>query len=228
VAIELDSIVPLRGEDGRSLELMHTQGGAFSKSGRRLYVTAGYLGGFCNPSVSLSDDALRERGGIHVVDTTSWQRIAKSDNGPGRFSYPFDPTLPACDEPEGVAVWSFDAHGHAPRAGLEGELHVLTLSNGLLADRVSIHHYTGRLHVRGGAAEGGNGTARAPFARLVDALAAAWPGARIVWERGPDDGDLDLPFTLPVAGGRVRVNSPQPTSPEVSAEAPDRPSQRAH
>lgn len=207
--------LPLRDEEGRSLRLLHVQGGAFSPSGERLYVAAGFLTGGCAWSTDLSGEAMRAAGGVHVFDTETGRRVRHSTNGHGLFGFAFDPTLPACDEPEGVAIWDF---GELPRApGIAGQLHVLRVSHGIIRDTVSLHHYDGRLYVRDGAAPGGDGGRASPHASLVDALANAWPGARIEWQPEHARPAFAIPGAIPIDGGSAWVSRPSPRPPSPPA-----------
>ena len=61
--------IPVRDENGRSLNWTVQQGGAFSSDGELLYIATGY------------PDAPAGPDGIHVFSTTTWRRVRKSSDG---------------------------------------------------------------------------------------------------------------------------------------------------
>jgi hypothetical protein len=144
-ALFVDRRIPLRGENGSTLRLHHVQGGAFTSAGDRLYLSTGYLAGGCAPGRllsgrTLSGEELRSSGGLHVIDPAQGVRIGRSTNGDEAFAYRFDPTLPSCQEPEGLVAWEFGKDGGPP--GVFGALHVLRVSHGLFRDAISLYHYS--------------------------------------------------------------------------------------
>jgi len=135
--------IPMIKEDGAPLEMGCMQGGEFAPDGRLLYLISGFLD---------DDDEEAVREGIHVVDTTSWQRVEHSTNGNGNFNYYYNPGygFPCCldpgcctaNEPEGLTIWDLD-DGRAP--GILGQLHAFMSDNDtpvVDSGDIRFYHYT--------------------------------------------------------------------------------------
>lgn len=158
-------LITLRDGAGAPLTIHNLQGGEFSPSGELLYLVA---------------------DGIHVFETTTWHRIAKSSNGSGDFNYQFDDCcelscLWVCEEPEGLTIWDLDDLS-AP--GVWGQMHVLMLDNDYDAwgdqdDDIYLKHYSHRRWVDAAAGSSGNGELFSPYATVGEAAANSWSGAEI-------------------------------------------------
>ena len=148
--------ISLFDESGHSLQLGGTQGGVLTPSGELFYIV---------------DD------GIHVFNTTSWQRIQKSTNGYGHFNYEYSPGAwpDPYEEPEGITIWDLDDRC-AP--GISGQLHVLMLDNDASQDEVYLKHYSGTIHVDNTHTGSQNGTLSKPFNTFMGAYIKSWNGAK--------------------------------------------------
>ncbi len=196
LALENETSIPVFNESGGPIGWTHPQGGDFSDDGQLLYVTTGF------PGAEPADH------GIHVIDTTTWRRVRRSTNGTLPFSYQFDPSAPASQEPEGLTVWDLD-DGRAP--GVAGQLHVLLLDNDFPDDDdVYLKNYTHTIYVDGGHAGAQNGRPFDPFITVAAAHARAWSGSRIsIRARAyPENLTLNKRVRITARGGIARIGSP--------------------
>jgi len=193
----------------------YSQGGEFSADGRLLYVTSG--------SGEDSDD---DHGGIQVFDTTTWQRVARSDNDEDAFfRYDFNSSWPPLEEPEGLTIWDLDefvsSYGDPPKApGIDGQLHVVLLDNDVgNKDDFSIYNYTNSIYVDQAWLYESSGQIRSPFKTVGAALAfyqqneyfsyGRWTGARIKIHTGHYAETLTISRRVQLSGwgGRAVVGT---------------------
>ena len=184
-------------EQGDCLEMATMQGGEFTPDGSLLYL----LSGFHDDS-----NALADREGIHVLETSTYQRIAHSTRGFGYFDYYYDPGFNSAGEPEGLTIWDLD-DGRAP--GIRGQLHVMRLDNDALHDDVNFKHYTHVIRVSSANTTSCQfGTLSCPFNTFGAAHTLAWPGAEIRVLAGSYVGIPTITKRIRVTaeGGTVRLS----------------------
>ena len=196
VQLTFQNFIYLKKEDGSPLKSLDiqgypgdisgdSQGGEFSPDGKLLYVSSG---GYS------MDDNQREYAGIHVFDTATWRRVARSDIS-SLFLYDFTPGFPVYEEPQGLTIWdleeqraSYLAPDLAPK--IQGQLHVLLLQNYLFGDSLFLFHYTNTTYVDyAGYGFTPDGTIGRPFKTVGEALTfynqnetfvhGHWTGGRI-------------------------------------------------
>lgn len=172
---------------GGIVEMRTMQGGEFSPDGSLLYLVSG----FHDDSNTVADQE-----GIHVVSTSTWQRVAHSTRGFGHFDFYYDPGAIAAGEPEGLTVWDLD-NGRAP--GIRGQLHVMRLDNDAFHDDIAFKHYTSIIRVDP-ASSCQSGTIACPFRTYAAAYNLAWPGAEIRLRTG-------IYLDRPVISKRIRISS---------------------
>jgi hypothetical protein len=105
VTITLVGSVRLQDGNGNPITLNSIQGGEFSDSGKLYLVSGSGDGG----------------GGIRVVDVNNGRVQTQ-------ISFPFNPSYPSLDEPEGITIWNTSA---VPGAYNVGQVHVLLNDNDL-------------------------------------------------------------------------------------------------
>ena len=186
------SEIPLLDEQGHNvLDLETMQGGEFGPDGKLLYLLSGF-----------HDDNNQEMisEGIHVMDTTTWRRIAHSTNGYGYFNYDYSTVWDG--EPEGLTVWDLD-DGRAPN--VRGQLHVFMLDNEAFDD-VTLYHYTNVWRVDRNA-PCSTGEPTCPFRTIGAAQAAILDRCemRIQANVYPEALVLTKPVRLTAQGGTVRI-----------------------
>lgn len=192
--------IPLLDEDGEALPQSeiagHAQGGEFSPDGELLYLVSG--------STQMSEDE-EMHSGIQVFDTSTWRRVARSNNSEDTFfKYDFNSGWSEYDEPEGLTIWdldegrgSYQEPGKSPH--IQGQLHVLLLQNYVWTDPLSghavyIYHYTNAIHVDGSFSGTADGTIGRPYRTVGEALGyydskedfnyGHWTGGRIKMHAG--------------------------------------------
>ncbi|MGQ0626923.1 MAG: hypothetical protein ACT4PL_02345 [Phycisphaerales bacterium] len=193
-AIAFDHEVEMLNEQGGRLEMVTMQGGEFAPGSDLLYL----LSGFHDDSNELAD-----REGIHVLETTTFRRVAHSTRGFGHFDYYYDPGFNSAGEPEGLTVWDLD-NGRAP--GIRGQLHVMRLDNDAFHDDIAFKHYTSIIRVNP-ASSCQSGTIACPFRTFGAAYSLAWPGAEIRLRTGTylDRPVISKRIRLSADGGVVRI-----------------------
>ena len=170
VAVTYQSSVALRDATGLPLSLSRIQGGEFSPSGGLLYLNCGMLqepdGGF----------------GLHVFETASWRRIARSSNGGEPFNYQFNNGGIFDEEPKGLTVWD---------RSVQGQLHVLLLDNDYpySENDIYVKHYTSIIYADVNHSGTEDGTFENPFNTIQEALdfygdCDFWTGAKIGLKAG--------------------------------------------
>lgn len=181
-------------EQGLPLEMVTMQGGEFSPSGELLYLVSGFHD---------DDNGLEDREGIHVLETTSYQRIAHSTRGFGHFDFYYDPGFPNYGEPEGLTVWDLD-DGRAP--GIAGQLHVTRLDNDPTFDDIAFKHYTNIIRVNA-SSTCQSGTPACPFRTVVAGYNFAWPRAEVRIRAGtyPEVMTLNKRIRLSAENGVARI-----------------------
>ena len=190
--LESETQIPVRDENGRSLNWNAQQGGAFSSDGALLYISTGHPDHPAGPN------------GIHVFDTTTWRRVRKSSNGSMPFNFAYAPRLES-EEPEGLTIWDLD-DGRAP--GIRGQLHVILLDNDWPSDDdVFVKHYTTKIYVDGGYRGSENGRPDEPFHTVREAYNLAWNGAQIhIRARNyPENFTLSKRVRMTAWGGTARI-----------------------
>jgi hypothetical protein len=166
--------IPLYDESGYALTLGRVQGGAFSESGRLLYLVTGTE----DQEHQFPDD------GVDVLDTKTWHMVARSSNGSGHFNYKYDWGFPSYNEPEGITIWDIDKVSNADPS-VHGQLHVGMLNNEWPdADNVTLYHYINTIYVDPSSSEEETGEPHKPFKTLGGAYSLAWNGARVKIKTG--------------------------------------------
>jgi len=193
-AIAFDHETEMLNEQGNRLEMVTMQGGEFAPGGSFLYL----LSGFHDDSNQLAD-----REGIHVLQTTNFQRVAHSTRGFGHFDYYYDPGFNSAGEPEGLTIWDLD-NGRAP--GIRGQLHVMRLDNDAFHDDIAFKHYTRTIRVDP-ASTCQSGTIACPFRTFAGAYTLAWPGAEIRLRAGTyiERPIISTRVRITAEGGTVRI-----------------------
>lgn len=193
VQFDLIEEIDLTFEGGSGFNRSNKQGGCFSPDGSLFVLGTGYeVGG----SETLD--------GLHVFDTTTWQRIVHSTNGGGLFSFAFD--LDDSEEPEGM-TW-IDLDGSALPPGMWGQLHVLLLNNDWPdSDNIWFKHYTNRIHVWGDWQFSGSGTVLDPYPTVTQALNLAWDGCEVRIRAGayPETFTTSVRMRIVAVNGTVRI-----------------------
>jgi hypothetical protein len=198
--------ITLLNEKGATIELGRVQGGAFSESGRLLYLVTG------------TEDQEHQWpwDGINVFDTKTWRRVIRSTNGSGYFNYKYDWGFSSYNEPEGITIWDVDQVSNADPS-LHGQLHVGMLNNQccysdpcLLTcemDNVTLYHYINTLYVNPAYSGEETGEPHKPFKTLSGAYTLAWNGARIKIQTGSysDVLTFEKQIQLQAMGGAVRI-----------------------
>lgn len=208
VVLEPVGEVPFYDEAGDPLTLRHPQGGVFSASGELLYINAGVFVDSCPGGDDVDEAWMRANGGIHVFNTQTWWRIAKSTNGYGYFDYEFYPGyVGGCEEPQGLTIWDLD-DGRAPN--ITGQLHVFMLDNDWPSgDDVSMKHYTQTIYVDNAHSGPETGRPWEPFNTVGEAVNTypAWPGSRISIKAGSYGETLTFSTRMQVIadGGTVTI-----------------------
>jgi hypothetical protein len=193
-AIAFDHELETLNEQGGRLEMVTMQGGEFASGGGLLYLISGFHD---------DDNGQEDREGIHVLETTNYQRIAHSTRGFGHFDFYYDPGFPNYGEPEGLTVWDLD-DGRAP--GISGQLHVMRLDNDPTFDDIAFKHYTNVIRVNP-TSTCQSGTIACPFRTIASANALAWPGVEIRMRTGtyPERPIISTRVRLTAEGGVVRI-----------------------
>jgi hypothetical protein len=123
----------IRNSNNAEITLRNMQGGEFTPSGDRLYVSCGIFYVLVAPS-----------DGIHVFNTTNWKEIKRSTNSllggqQGCFDYRFNNDAPWGEEPEGLTIWDLDNTGVT---SANGQLHVLLDDHNIFtSNKVILKHY---------------------------------------------------------------------------------------
>jgi hypothetical protein len=186
-------------EQGNCLEMATMQGGEFAPGGRFLYLVSGFYD---------DDNGLEDREGIHVLDTSTYQRIQHSSRGSGHFDYYYDPGFPTYEEPEGLTIWDLD-DGRAP--GIRGQLHVFVSDNDIdLGDSgdIDFKHYTSAIRTdRASTMTCQTGTLACPFHTLADAINFAWTGGEVRAKTGIylETPRITKRVRMTAEGGSVRI-----------------------
>lgn len=186
------SEITLYDEQGQSaLDLKTMQGGEFGPDGKLLYLLSGFHDD--NDQEMISE-------GIHVMDTTTWRRIAHSTNGSGYFNYDYSTVWDG--EPEGLTVWDLD-DGRAPN--VRGQLHVFMLDNEAFDD-LTLYHYTNVWRVDKNA-PCSTGEPTCPFRTIGAAHAAIFNRSEMRIQSNVYPGAILLskPVRLTSQGGVVRI-----------------------
>ncbi len=174
------------------------QGGEFAPGDKLLYLISGFY---------TDSNALADREGIHILDTTSWARVGHSTRGTGgHFDYYYNPGFfTGAEEPEGLTIWNLD-DGRAP--GIRGQLHALVSDNDLDAGDVDFKHYTQIIRAdRNSANSCQSGTPACPFHTIGSALNLAWDGAEIRIRGGVylETATITKRVRLTAENGSVRI-----------------------
>ncbi len=190
------SIYPIK-ENSSTLELFTMQGGEFAPGDQLLYLVSGYYD---------DSDGREDSEGIHVIDTSNYQRIQHSTRGFGHFDYYYDPGFPTYEEPEGLTIWNLD-DGRAP--GIRGQLHVFVSDNDFdLGDSgdIDFKHYTRAISVNA-TSTCQDGSPACPFRTVNAAASFAWTGSEIRVRAGTYAESLLLfrRVRLSAEGGLVRI-----------------------
>lgn len=174
-----------------SLDLITMQGGEFAPGSRLLYLLSGFHDD--NDEEQISE-------GIHVMDTTTWRRVAHSTNGYGYFNFDYATVFDG--EPEGLTVWDLD-DGRAP--GIRGQLHVFMLDNDFFDD-LTFYHYTNVWRVDSGS-PCGTGEPTCPFRTLDAASDVIFNRSemRIRADIYPETGVFTKRVRMTAQGGVVRI-----------------------
>lgn len=192
--LESETRIPVFDENGRTPDWTAQQGGAFTSDGELLYIATGY------------PDAPPGPDGVHVFDTATWRRVAKSSNGNMPFNFAFTPEV-EWEEPEGLTLWDLD-DGRAP--GIRGQLHVILLDNDWPSqDDIVVKHFTTKIHVDGGYGGSENGRPDQPFNTVREAHNLAWDGAQIHIRARTYRENLTMNkrVRLTTQGGTVRIGN---------------------
>jgi hypothetical protein len=205
--LQLTKIKEFRLEeiDGTLIDL-DPQGGAFSESGKLLYINNGYYGHYSEfkDGISVFD--------MHTADEGYVKRIAHSSRDKNLFWYGYDDTCEvgnfSCEEPEGLTVWDLD-DSIAPRE-VWGQLHVLLLDNDDYfydKDDVYIRHYTNKIYVDGQYGGAEQGDPLTPYDTVNEANSMAWDGSRMIIENGsyPEATTFEKRMEVLSRGGTVVI-----------------------
>lgn len=192
--ITLEEEIPIYDESGLNLlDLGTMQGGEFAVGSKLLYLLSGFHD---------DDEEERVSEGIHVMDTTSWRRVAHSTNGHGYFNYDYSTVHDG--EPEGLTVWDLD-NGLAPN--ISGQLHVFMLDNEIFDD-VKLYHYTNVWRVdRNSPCSQGEPTCA--FRTVTAAHNVIFPQSEMRIQAGtyPENVVLSKPVRVTATGGLVRIGN---------------------
>lgn len=195
LAITFNREVPLWNESGQPLELFHVQGGDFAPGDHLLYLSSGNFD---------DDDNAADREGIHVIDTTSYQRVRHSSRGVAGelFDFYYDPGNDTFEQPQGLTLWDLD-NGRAP--GMKGQLHVLVAEG--FFERVDFKHYTRALTVDRAWSGCQTGTPQCPFSSIPAAMTRAWDGSEIRIRAGsyPNPISFSQKVRLSSENGTARI-----------------------
>lgn len=191
--IAFDHSIPMLNESGDPLELVHMQGGDFAPGEQLLYLSSGS---------TLDDNDAADREGIHVIDTTTFQRVRHSTRGVAGQLFDFYYNPGDNESPEGLTLWDLD-NGRAP--GIRGQLHVLVSEN--FHDTVDFKHYTRALAVDSLWSGCHTGAPTCPFQTIPAALNVAWDGAEIRMRGGsyPDRRIISQRVRLNSENGTARI-----------------------
>ncbi|MCA9759651.1 MAG: hypothetical protein KDA27_27895 [Candidatus Eisenbacteria bacterium] len=186
--------IPIYDESGQNLlDLVTMQGGEFAPGSKLLYLLSGFHDDDANERVS---------EGIHVMDTTTWRRVAHSTNGYGYFNYDYSSVWDG--EPEGLTVWDLD-NGLAPN--VSGQLHVFMLDNEIFDD-VTLYHYTNVWRVdRSSPCSQGEPTCA--FRTVTAAHNVIFPRSEMRIQAGTylENLALSKPMRVTAKGGLVRIGN---------------------
>ncbi|MCA9726847.1 MAG: hypothetical protein R3E12_13360 [Candidatus Eisenbacteria bacterium] len=186
--------IPLYDESGSTrLDLVTMQGGEFAPGSKLLYLLSGFHDD--SPAEHISE-------GIHVMDTTTWRRVAHSTNGYGYFNY--DYTSVWDGEPEGLTVWDLD-DGRAPN--ISGQLHVFMLDNEIFDD-LDLYHYTNVWRVDA-SSPCSQGEPTCPFRTVTAARNVIFPGSEMRISAGvyPENLSISTPIRMTATNGTVRIGN---------------------
>ncbi|MDX2131565.1 MAG: hypothetical protein SFY69_05910 [Planctomycetota bacterium] len=188
----------LTDESGNRLEMVTMQGGEYAPGDNLLYLVSGFY-----------DDSggREEREGIHVIDTSTWQRVEHSTRGFGHFDFYYDPGFPTYEEPEGLTIWDLD-DGRSP--GVRGQLHVFVSDNDADAGDIDFKHYSYIIRAdRNSGVSCQTGSPSCPFHTVQAAVALAWNGAEVRARAGAYSGPLTISKRIRVSaeGGVVRIGN---------------------
>lgn len=180
--------IPMWNESGQPLELFHMQGGDFAPGDRLLYLSSGYFN---------DNNETADREGIHVIDTTTFQRVRHSSRGVAGqlFDCYYNPGGSSQEQPQGLTLWDLD-DGRAP--GIKGQLHVL-IAEGFF-ETVDFKHYTRALSVDRNWSGCQTGAPGCPFQTIPAALTRAWSGAEVRIRGGSYPSPINI-------SQRVRLNA---------------------
>lgn len=186
--------ISIYDESGQNLlDLGTMQGGEFAPGSKLLYLLSGYHND--NEQEMASE-------GIHVMDTTTWRRVAHSTNGYGYFNYDYSTVWDG--EPEGLTVWDLD-DGRAPN--ISGQLHVFMLDNEAFDD-VELYHYTNVWRVdRNSPCP--QGEPNCPFKTVTAAHGVIFPRSEMRIKAGayPENLVLTKPMRMTATGGIARLGN---------------------
>ena len=195
VTVTFNRDIPMWDESGRPLELFHMQGGEFAPGDRLLYLSSGSFN---------DENAAADREGIHVIDTTTFQRVRHSSRGVAGqlFDCYYNPGGSTQEQPQGLTLWDLD-DGRAP--GMKGQLHVLIAEN--FFERIDFKHYTRALTVDRSWSGCHTGTPDCPFQTIPAALSRAWSGAEVRIRGGSYPGPISIPqrVRLSAENGTARL-----------------------
>jgi hypothetical protein len=187
--------IPMWNENGQPLELFHMQGGEFAPGDQLLYLSSGFVN---------DDNDTADREGIHVIDTTTFQRVRHSSRGVAGqlFDFYYNPGSGSNEQPQGLTLWDLD-NGRAP--GIKGQLHLLVAEN--FFESVDFKHYTRALSVNGNWSGCQTGTPNCPFPTILAALPRAWSGSEVRIRAGayPETMVINKRVRLTAEGGLVRI-----------------------
>ncbi len=167
---------------GKPVEAGEIQGLDFSETDALLYIVCGDSEG--------SDPTF----GIHVFDTKSGKRTARSSSGGGPFFYTWQPGGVWYEEPEGLCVWDLD-DGRGPN--ISGQLHVLLLDNEggkywNALDQIYIKHYANKIYVNSNYLVDGRGIGGRTYETMAEACQKVLDGSRIMIYSGRHTGPFFL------------------------------------
>ncbi|MBN1756551.1 hypothetical protein JW877_10135 [bacterium] len=177
--MELHHRFCLSDEDGDSLFFDHIQGGAFSPSGRYIYLVNGNADDDCDC-------------GIKVFETATGMLVRESSNDPNEpFRFEYNPGYCTYEEPEGLDIWDLDEDPRAPF--VYGQLHVILLDNDFVwcgdeeGDELFIKHLTNTIYVDQSWSGDEEGTPIKPLNTVSEANYLAWNGSKIKIQAGSYD-----------------------------------------
>ncbi len=187
LSLALEQSIQPTLENGAAFTRGSSQGACFSPAGDLFFYANGYCGDdFCDP----------DQDGLHVFDTTTWQRIARASSGDSLFRFLGVPD----EEPEGMTWIDLDERD-VP--GMPGQLHVMTLDDDWpSSDDIWVRHYRFRHWVAQSGSLFQSGTRPFPYHTVGQAVGRLWNGSEISIE----PGTYVEPITITT---RTRIVAPQ-------------------